>query len=393
MRLRTRVLFGLIIFLMVAGVAEIMAYLKARQLVSYNIGFNPLVTDESHNDYQLRHHPRLGWTPAPEQVDAVGSRPIPAFHDPLTSTACVALYGDSFTEGAGVDHEQAWSNVLSVLLNCRVANFGVSGYGTDQAYLSFMDNHKDPARLVILGFLTENIMRNVNQLRNLISKSTACLLKPRFILTGQGELHLVPIPPLTEADYNQLWQDPERLLPRDFFVPGGPSHYQKMRFPYTYRIIKAFPIIYNNLLLKRPTFFDFYQAGHPSRAIEVTVGIMKEFCREARLRNKQPLVLIIPTHFDLAHYRRTGVWVYQPLIDILAKQGVEFLDAGPLFVRYLGEAKLETLYSPAIQNHLNEAGNRLLAKIVYDYITQKDLLKKHGQLSQVKVKPVAELPE
>jgi hypothetical protein len=206
-------------------------------------------------------------------------------------------------------------------------------------------------------------------------------------------LRLVPIPPLTAAQYAQLWQDPELVLSHDFFLPGGPSHFQKMRFPYTYRTIKAFPIIYNNLLLKRPTFFDLYRSGHPSQAVAITVGIMKEFCREARLRNKQPLVLIIPTHFDLAHYRRTGSWVYQPLIDILANQGVAFLDAGPLFVNYLGDASLETLYSPAIQNHLNETGNGLLAKIVYEHVTQKDFLKKNGRLSQVRMRPGADLPE
>jgi len=65
------------------------------------------------------------------------------------------LYGDSFTEGSGVDPEHAWSNVLSQLLHCRVANFGVSGYGTDQAYMRFLNNQRDPARVVVLGFLSE----------------------------------------------------------------------------------------------------------------------------------------------------------------------------------------------------------------------------------------------
>ncbi|MFZ2088324.1 MAG: SGNH/GDSL hydrolase family protein, partial [Desulfobaccales bacterium] len=171
MRLGRRLLFIGIILLVVAGLAEFMAYLKARQLVGHGIAFNPLVTNESHRVYLGRSHPRLGWTPAPEKVDALGSRPIPAFHDPLTTRACVSLYGDSFTEGAGVDNEHAWSNVLSVLLDCRVANFGVSGYGTDQAYLSFAGNRTDAAKVVILGFLSENVMRNVNQLRNLISQS------------------------------------------------------------------------------------------------------------------------------------------------------------------------------------------------------------------------------
>jgi hypothetical protein len=364
----------ILIILMVVACAEFMAYLKSRQLVTYSIGFTPLHISESYENYLGRYHPRLGWSSFPENLDAVGSRPIPAFLDPKRTMSCVSLYGDSFIEGFGVAHELAWSNILSELLNCRVANFGVSGYGTDQAFLRFLDNSKDQARVVILGFLSENLMRNVNQLRNLISSSTSCFIKPRFVLNEEGQLTLVPIPPVTKKEYDALSRTPERVLTHEFFLPGGPSGYQKMEFPYTWGIIKVFPLLYKNLVLHRPTYYDLYQAGHPSQAVEVTVGIMEEFSRVAQERGKQPLVLIIPTHFDLAHYRRVGKWVYQPLIDILVKEGVAFINVGPKFVQYLGNADLETLYSPKTQNHLNEKGNWLLAKIVYDYLIQNKFL-------------------
>jgi hypothetical protein len=224
--------------------------------------------------------------------------------------------------------------------------------------------------VVILGFLSENLMRNVNQLRNLISSSTACFLKPRFVLNKEGKLTLVPIPPLTKIEYDTLRENPGCILSQEFFLPGGPSGYQKMGFPYILGLIKAFPILYRNLLLQRPTYFDLYQPGLPSRAVEITAGIMEDFCREARKRGKQPLVLVIPTHFDIIQYRHEGKWVYQPIIDLLAKQNLEFLDAGPRIAQYLGNSGLETLYSPQTQNHLNEKGNWLLAKIVYDYLIQ-----------------------
>ena len=370
MQRTTRILGTIIIILMVAASAEFMAYLKSYQLVTYSIGFNPLRITETYEGYMARHNRRLGWNSLRENVDAEGSRPIPAFYDPKRTTSCVSLYGDSFIEGFGVADELAWSNVLSGLLNCRVANYGVSGYGTDQAYLRFLDNHKDQAHVVILGFLSENLMRNVNQLRNLISSSTACSLKPRFVVNDQGQLTLVPIPPLTKKEYDDLKRTPELILTHEFFLPGGLSGYQKMAFPYTWGLIKLFPILYKNLVLHRPTYYDFYQPGHPSQAVEVTVGIMEEFSRDARKRGKQPLVLIIPTHFDVAHYRKVGKWVYQPLIDILVKKRLAFIDVGPKFVQYVGNANVETLYSPKTQNHLNERGNWLLAQTVYDYLIQ-----------------------
>jgi hypothetical protein len=373
MQRSTRILGTILIVLLVVGVAEFMAYVKTCQMVKYDIGFIPLDITESYDGYMDRHDPQVGWVTPPDRLDAEGSRPIPAFPDPLHTKTCVSLYGDSFTEGAFVDNQHAWSNILARLLNCRVANFGVSGYGTDQAYIRFFNNHSDQARVVVLGFLSENLMRNVNQLRNLISPSTACLLKPRFVLSEQGKLTLVPISPLTKEAFNTLKEHPERTLSHEFFLPGSPSGYQRVAFPYTWGIIKAFPIIYRNLLLHRPTYFDLYQPGHPSQAVPITLGIMEAFCREAKKRGKQPLVLIIPTHFDIIQYRRDGKWVYQPLVDLMVKQNLEFLDAGPRIVKHLGDAGVETLYSPQINNHLNEKGNGLLARIVYEYLRQKNV--------------------
>ena len=231
MRRSVRLWRTIIIVIMVAGFVELMAYARSCQLVKYSIGFTPLYITESYESYLGRHHPRLGWLPSPDHFDAAGSRPVPAFPDPMHTRACASLYGDSFTEGAGVNPEHAWSNILSEFLHCRLANYGVSGYGTDQAYLRFLDNSSDQAKVVILGFLSENLMRNVNQLRNLIdSTSTACPLKPRFVLNEQGELALVPIPRLTENEYNALREDPGRILAEEFFYLAAPRVPKRGRF-------------------------------------------------------------------------------------------------------------------------------------------------------------------
>jgi lysophospholipase L1-like esterase len=372
MRPSVRFFGTIIIFILVAGSAELLAYIKTCHLVKYGIGFTPLDFAETYEGFVARHHPKLGWLPSPANMDSEGSWPIPAFPDPARTPACVSLYGDSFTEGAGVDRAHAWSNVLSKFLHCRVANFGVSGYGNDQACLRFLENNHDQAKVVILGFLSENPMRNVNQLRNLIATSLTCLLKPRFVINAQGQLTLVPLPTLTERDYRALKENPGQVLTQEFFLPGGPSGYQRMKFPYTWGIFKAFPILYDSLLRHRPTYFDLFQPGHPSQAMEVTAGIMEEFSRTARQRGKQPLILVIPTQFDVLEYRQTGKWVYQPLIDLMVKKKLEFVDAGPRILKYLGDGPVETLYDPKTQNHLSEAGNRLLAKIVYDHLRQQN---------------------
>ncbi|MFW6127413.1 MAG: hypothetical protein ACOC6K_04295 [Thermodesulfobacteriota bacterium] len=359
----------LLIVFMVVGFAELMAYIKAQHLIRYGIGFTPLNHTESYESYVGRHHPQLGWRSADDQVDAAGSRLIPAFSDPQKNPACVSLYGESFTEGYGVDHEHAWSNVLSQLLDCRVANFGVAGYGTDQAYLRYLGNQQDQAPVVILGYLSENLQRNVNQLRNLLCPVPACQLKPRFILDKQGQLTLVPLPRITREQFEDLRTRPERVLTQEFFLPGGPSGYQRPGFPYLWKFIRAFPVIYQNLVLHQGYYYELYRPGHPSQALEVTLAIMEEFCRQARQRGQHPLVLVMPTHTDVANYLKTGTWVYQPLIDRLQERNLEFIDARPGIIQNGATA----LYDPESQYHLSEQGNRVLARMVHDYFVQHNL--------------------
>jgi hypothetical protein len=373
MQRHLRLLGTIICIILVAGCAELAAYLFSCYLVKYPIGFTPLHITKSYESYLIGYHSPLSWRSSVLDDDGnyrclAGSS---QYQD--KSPACVSLYGDSFTEGFGVNPVNSWSFLLSQSLHCRVANFGVSGFGTDQAYLKFSDNQRDQAKVVILGFLSENVTRNVNQLRNLISNTGTYQPKPRFILDEHGQLNLVPIPPqLTKEQYETIKNHPELFFHHEFFLPGGPSGCRQVAFPYTWGILKAFPLIFKNVVLHQGVYYDLYRSGHPSQAVEVTCAILEAFCREAKQRGKKPLVLVIPTHVDLAYFRRLGAWIYQPVTGYLSQKGLDFIDMGPKFIQFLGEAGLDTLYSPETQYHLNQKGNAVLAQAVYDYLMQKN---------------------
>ena len=156
-----RLLGTIIIVVLVAGSVELMAYVATRYFVKYPIGFTPLHITETYKSYEARYDRRLAWKSIVlddngNYRDLEGSSPAAAGPDQSHAPDCVALYGDSFTEGYGVSPQDSWCSVLSHLLHCQVANFGVAGYGTDQAYLRFLDNRRDRAKVVILGFLSEN---------------------------------------------------------------------------------------------------------------------------------------------------------------------------------------------------------------------------------------------
>ena len=134
--------FFLIVFLILF--LECLAYFAGLMLQKKSLIYQEPVSVSKHlvknyDDYLSKRDELLGW-PYPVQFggnffDSTGARRLPAFEDHQNSPSCLSLYGDSYTMSSDVDHVQAWGNALSELLGCRVANFGVGGYGVDQAYL------------------------------------------------------------------------------------------------------------------------------------------------------------------------------------------------------------------------------------------------------------------
>jgi hypothetical protein len=311
--------------------------------------------------------------------DASGSRIVPAFADPQKNPSCISLYGDSFTLGGEVGHADTWGNVLSGLLHCRVANYGVGGYGTDQAYLRFHENTRDNAGIVILGVLSENILRNVNRYRPLLYHSSDGAgkfgLKPRFVITGNSQLRLVPLPALSYEEMLRTINWPEKYLEDEYFIPGGKSGIVRGKFPYTLTIIRVLARNFHIQAAIRgvPWYKDFYEKNHPSGGLMVTFGIVEEFCREAKERHKVPVILLIPSGLDLVYYDTAGEWTYSNLRVLLEQNGVEFLDAGPKFIEYLGGKDPKILFKN-YRAHFNKAGEEALARIVYAYLKEKRII-------------------
>src|SRR5262249_18411484 len=83
----------------------------------------------------------------------------------------IALFGDSFTNGANAPFDQTWGQVLETNLRRRgieaeVLNFGVGGYGMDQALLRWRKQGRAfSPHIVLFGFQPENVKRNLNLVR------------------------------------------------------------------------------------------------------------------------------------------------------------------------------------------------------------------------------------
>lgn len=361
--------FWLGLALLLVGGLEFGAWLGCRVLTASGIFYQPK-PHANFTAYLSHRHPVLGW-PAGEIFTP---RHAPESERRTNQPVFVSLYGESFTYGSEVTDDEAWGNRLAGKLDARVDNFGVGGYGTDQALLRFQLNTNDSARVVVLGIVTENMMRNVNQFRDLIYASGGLGFKPRFVLNATNGLELVPIPTLSVADLPACALDPGRFLAHEFFTPNGGRGVGAAGFPYTVSLARgARHFSVGPRLRGVPWYADFFQPEHPSRALPLTVAIVKEFERMCRVRGQTPLILLLPTGRDLQHFRKHGRWLHAPLTDALA-QDAHVLDVAVGITRSVTPDRFESLYvSPS--RHMNAIGNALLAELVAEWICQQGAAK------------------
>lgn len=156
------------------------------------------------------------------------------------------------------------------------------------------------------------------------------------------------------------------------FIPNGPSGIQELSFPYTWTFLKCFRNFHFRAKLNHISWYaEFYDADHPSQALNVTIGILKQFNAEALARGKTPIITVIPDSPDLIFFRKNGRWPYQSLIDGLKNQNIEVFNFGEGIMRHLGAGDVQMLFNAG---HYNEKGNRILASIVFEYLQERELL-------------------
>jgi hypothetical protein len=340
---------------------EIVSFISISLIKPSGVFYDPSMVMQSYDEYLKQRDINLGWGPSPADV----ARHDPLF--PIDTRPCLSLFGDSFTWSTGVADEDAWGSILAAKLKCRVANFGVGGYGTDQAFLRFRSLPAAGA-VVLLNHLSENILRNVNQYRNLLYPGHEFTFKPRFV-DRNGGVELVPTPEVPASEILKFLQDPTPYLPNEYFLPGGPSGIQEIKFPFSLTILKATLTNYHihAKLAGIPRYADFYRPEHSSDGLNVTHGILRSFAFEATARGQIPIVTLIPTCDDLKYFNAVGAFPYDHLTKMIAVQGIRYIDFGEKIAKRIKGSPPEGLYQ-VCSGHFNEAGNRLLAEITFNYL-------------------------
>jgi hypothetical protein len=240
----------------------------------------------------------LGWTLGPNRKSAGGqyfssSEGIRAPHESIsfakpTKKTRIALVGDSYTFGEDVTYEDTWGRLLEKALGAdfEVLNFGVPGYGVDQAYLrSEKDVRKWKPKVIILSFIAHDIERTMTVYPFLNYPNWEMpFSKPRFILRD-GLLDKLNIPP---------------LHPEAIFSRGSVSELPFITYNRGYRKGDWQGGLVHSSYIAR-AFMTWFPRWEPMNAdvsddalVSVNASILNAFVRSADQSGATPLVVYHP---------------------------------------------------------------------------------------------------
>ena len=317
------------------------------------------------------HDTALGWSVKPNGVSRLArsnSQAIRADRNfslaPPEGTFRITTFGNSFIHGEEVGTEDTFQEILMRKgANLEVLNFGVAGYGLDQAMLRYKrDGARFGANIVLIGFMSENIFRSVSAFRPFYTHHGPPFGKPRYTLID-NQLTLInnPLPRL--ADYGRLLADEEtelrRLGQNDFFFQTG-IHAGPFDFLPSARIVKL--LIHELSLEKtgaRVIANERYNASSP--AFQVTVRIFDEFYRIARQDGAIPVIIVFPSRVDF----RRDVLRYEPLLDYFRSRDYAYIDMLDAFRRSHDGNDFASLFG---RGHYSPLGNRIVAEMILDYL-------------------------
>jgi hypothetical protein len=211
----------------------------------------------------------------------------------------IAIVGDSYAFGLEVPFESTWGNRLEQRLpfSAQVLNFGVDGYGVDQAYLRY---HRDIRPwypdVVIFGFINHDLYRTMVVYPFISFPEWGFpFSKPRFTVDG-GQLKLVA----TSAERPESLFSLESVaeLPFVDYDPGYEKEDWKYRWYHQSYLVRL-------ILGWFPRWPD--PSPHASHAAIATVNaeILEHFVREAISEGSVPYIVYFPGRGDLSGEDRT----------------------------------------------------------------------------------------
>ena len=321
-------------------------------------------------DTYYRFDQQLGWVPGGTgnygkvvyRANAAGFRANREYDlQPPATGRRIGAFGDSFTHCDEVDYKDCWTFKLETAWpGSEVLNFGVPGYGTDQAWLRYKrDGRQYRPCVVLIDYFVENINRVVNRFRPFYSPEDGIALsKPRFVLDGDG-LRLMPNPTTNpEQLTDPAWVEHE-LGPNDAWYFPHVFTSTLLDVSEIERVARSAAYRSSHRDLERGDGrYPMYRT-HPE-AVELTTRILTEFARDTGRDGATPVVVFFPGRRDVTDAAiRQIEEPYTPIMHRLESEGVATIDLAEYVIPFVQRRGTDGLY--AENGHYNQRGNELIA--------------------------------
>lgn len=324
----------------------------------------------ANGDASLRFDSDLGWIPTPALVRREDGAVYRNNHQALRADReydlapppriqRIAAFGDSFTYCAEVTQGDCWvARLEREWADTEIMNFGVSGYGPDQAWLRYQrDGRPFHPCAVLIGYYVEDIDRVVNRFRAFIDPNESVVLsKPRYLLEGDA-LTLLPNPTT----------DPQELIdPRHVEAALGdrdswyfPGIYVTGRFDNLSLVRLARTAAFRQTraaMVRSYNRYPFYE--EQGEAYQVAGRILIQFAEQVRADGASPVVIVFPGQRDLADLQH-GAPSYATFVDWIGRAGVPTIDLTEVMAEETEQRGIRDVYG---DTHFSSSSNRVVAQ-------------------------------
>jgi len=266
--------------------------------------------------------------------------------------------------GNEVADSGAWPALVERLFpQIEVLNYGVGGYGTDQAYLRFCaEGAALSPRIVIIGFVPVGLRRVVNVYLRFVSNRELPLVKPRFNLRARGDLVLLSNPLPHPWDYTRYLDSPRDIVAlgaNDYWYHA--SIYQNPVYDYsaTVRLLTNLWLRLDNRYLAPNRLLRQGAFNPSSSAFRIQMALFEAFAAAVRATGAHPTVAIFPDRELVTRARLGRSTLVTPVAQELAARGIDHVDLTDAFVEARTMGDVNMWFKPG--GHYSPAGNRIVA--------------------------------
>lgn len=323
-------------------------------------------------DAELGWRYRAGHRDSRNQMNAQGLRSRHEYSTvPGPGVIRVAAFGDSFVYCNEVGNDDAWPARMETTFSpMEVLNYGVGGYGTDQAFLRYVtEGSRLSPDVVIIGFAPVDLGRTVNVYRRFISNRELPLVKPRFVLDAQDELALIPNPMREPKDYERYLREPARIAELGRYDQWyQPAVYENPLFDHS-ATLRVF-VTLGRKIYDRHLDADRLSTGEVfnplSKAFRIQTALFEKFSRAVEDSGATPIVVIFPDRDSIVAERNGRQGFSEPMMAHLRRKRITAVDLTDAFLAEGGDVDIAGWFMPG--GHYSPLANRQVASALGRYV-------------------------